>query len=334
MPKKTPYILQRSKITAAVTHATINRCNDAFAKYIFMQPDHTALIDFLNCIFEHEPCPAIKGKIVALEFNDRETLPDDLRTKICHFDVTVTTDQGVTIDLEFQNYFEKDYLVRALAYYAKLFFGTIDSGQDYGELKPVIVVSLLSFQLFAEEEGWHPVVELRMRRTGNLATDKLCLQFLQPHLCSKIGDEGSPRLKMWMDFLMNSNTDAVDEFAARDQIFGDLMEKEMRFLGDRQMRIHYAKVEREISDRNSLRTHGYKEGKAEGISEGMEIGIAKGRVEGLAEGRAQGREQGHAEGRKEAIHELALKMLAEGDSPEHVHKLIGLSFDEIALLQQ
>ena len=66
----------------------------------------------------------------------------------------------------------------------------------------------------------------------------------------------------------------------------------------------------------------------EGRDEGRGEGLQKGREEGLE----RGREEGLEEGEEKASIKIARNLLAEGSAPDFVHKITGLSLEEIGKL--
>jgi len=55
----------------------------------------------------------------------------------------------------------------------------------------------------------------------------------------------------------------------------------------------------------------------------------EGRIEGLEEGREEGREEGEEIGMNKEKLIIAKNLLSEGSTPEFVHRITGLSLDEI-----
>jgi hypothetical protein len=75
--------------------------------------------------------------------------------------------------------------------------------------------------------------------------------------------------------------------------------------------------------------NGHEEGREEGREEGLEEGMEKGREKGLEEGMEKGMEKGLEKGMEEEKLIIAKNLLAEGSTPEFVHKITGLSLEKI-----
>jgi len=61
-------------------------------------------------------------------------------------------------------------------------------------------------------------------------------------------------------------------------------------------------------------------------------GREEGREEGLEQGREEGREEGEEIGMEKEKQIIAKNLLAEGSTPEFVHRITGLSPEQIAAL--
>ena len=81
---------------------------------------------------------------------------------------------------------------------------------------------------------------------------------------------------------------------------------------------------------------GIEIGKGIGREEGIEIGKEKGREEGIEIGKEKGREEGIEIGkekrREEGMENIALKLLARGDSIEEVKAITGMTKEKITAL--
>lgn len=253
-----------------VTAETLNRYNDVFAKFILTDPGQEAVVDFLNAVFENEPSPVIEGKIVSVEFRDRETLPLGKDNKISRLDLFVVTDKGQPIDIEIQCYNDPYLEVRSLTYWASIVVRMMKQSRNYAKTKGAVVVSLMKLgkPMFGGEEGWHAVVETTFRRTKHLFSDMLNLHFVQPEFCPTINSKNKRRIHWWFDYFEHRNVEAFKAFAAHDEVFDKIMKSEEKFLSDMDRQVQYACMERDAWDRISAEDLRFNEGKAEGLAEG------------------------------------------------------------------
>ncbi len=74
--------------------------------------------------------------------------PEDLAGKFIALDILVEDDQGLRYNIEMQVRRHKAYSARSTYYLARTFVGQLGSGQDYHQLKGVIGIHLLDYELF------------------------------------------------------------------------------------------------------------------------------------------------------------------------------------------
>ncbi|MBR0070003.1 MAG: Rpn family recombination-promoting nuclease/putative transposase, partial [Synergistaceae bacterium] len=127
-----------------------NRLNDAYFKYVLASPEHKHLtISFINAVLSYQPDENEEPVVIKdVEFLDRETVPSSEYDKIPRFDVFAQSADGRYFHIEVQNIPEKHFTKRSL-YYAFLdYTNQLRRGISYGELKPVIFIGIMNFNLF------------------------------------------------------------------------------------------------------------------------------------------------------------------------------------------
>ncbi|MCP4112416.1 MAG: Rpn family recombination-promoting nuclease/putative transposase [Desulfobacteraceae bacterium] len=76
-------------------------------------------------------------------------------------DISAADDSGCNYDIEMQVRRYESYSKRAVFYMSRLYSGQLESGEDYGELKPAIGIHFLDYYEFPEHEDFRFCFELR-----------------------------------------------------------------------------------------------------------------------------------------------------------------------------
>ena len=265
------------------------------------------LVNFLNSIFESANEPLIESVEILNPFLDKEALTD----KMSVLDIRARTTTRTLINIEIQLWNAGDMPKRTLYYWARLYAGQMEEGDQYRTLQKSITVNILDFDIM-DNEQYHNIFHVHEDTTGQLLTDALEIHFLE---LRKLREEAvglEQRLVRWMLFLSSRSRERMGELAKEEPAMQKALTT-LEFLSqDDQARRLYEARQKAL--------HDYASAIGDATEKGMEKGMEKGRHEG------------RKEGLKEASLEFARKLLAEGESPERVAHLTGLSLAEIKQL--
>ena len=112
-----------------------------------------------------------------MQLGNTEILPQDLNNKFCRLDLKVTM-KGRVVDIEVQLNNHGSFQSRALYYWARLFSGSLESGNDFSRLPETIVISFIDFDLFGCSE-YHSHFVLKEAARNEVLTDKLAIHFFE-----------------------------------------------------------------------------------------------------------------------------------------------------------
>ena len=219
-----------------------------------------------------------------------------------------------------QNYRDKNLFSRFCYYGAKLYSEQVVIGEDYGALKPVEIVGLLSFEYFDDDSPYHTCCTLANIHTNKIVTDQVIMHFIETPKFKRVQRQGKvrSRLDRWMQYLTCADPQAVLNFAKNDAIFADVLEAEKMFIQDEEkMREFYQK--KEAGYWAGVIANAKDEGKAEGLAEGE----AKGRAEAKAEAKVE---------EKKNLLEIARQLLNAGTDRLNIQKCLKLTDEEMASL--
>jgi predicted transposase/invertase (TIGR01784 family) len=114
-------------------------------------------IAFLNDLLHRQG----DDRIVDVHYENTELIKDELKGKTSRLDVLVYTSSGERINVEIQLINQHDMPNRTLYYWAKLYSSSIRAGQNYSQLTPTIMISILNYPLFPHEtDSFHNIFHL------------------------------------------------------------------------------------------------------------------------------------------------------------------------------
>jgi predicted transposase/invertase (TIGR01784 family) len=261
----------------------------------------------------------LKRKIVIVSILESESNKTSLRDKLNRVDLLCKDADDELIYIEVQNESELDYLQRMSYGAAKLICESLSEGMSYGEIKKVISINIVYFDLGKGRDyiyhgtthfvGIHYGDELELKRIQQekFGVERVYELFPEYYIIktNAFRDELKDTLDEWVYFLKHA--EIKDNFTAQG-----LLEAKNRLdvlqMSESERLLYEDFVHGERSKRSQVETARI-EGKAEGIIEG--------KAEGIIEGEKIG-----AEKSKLAI---ARQMLADGLPIEVITKYTGLS---------
>ena len=274
-------------------------------------------------------------KITILEMLESEANQTHEDDKFNRVDIKAKDSKGDIILVEVQNTREVYYLERVLYGVAKAITEHISLGESYGQVKKVISVSILYFDLGKGNDYlYHGQTTFKGVHTGD------CLELTtrqRDAIVRKLPEEIFPEY-----YLIR-----VNEF---NSVAKTPLEEWIRYLKTGEIRpddtapgLPEARSRLRYYDMDPIERHNYDEhinavmiqndvlenARLEGLIEGRAEGMEQGRAEGMAQGRAEGMAQGRAEGMAQGRSELIATMLKNGVAPADIARMTGLPMDEI-----
>jgi predicted transposase/invertase (TIGR01784 family) len=296
---------------------------DWAAKYMLRNKADFAIFEGLISVLLGE-------KITILELLESESNQESKDDKYNRVDIKAKDSKGQIILVEIQQSRELDYLQRVLYGVAKAITEHMKVGYGYAEVKKVISINILYFELGEGADYlYHGQTVLR----GVHTNDTLRLtSFEQDDLHVVAPEDVFPEyyiirvnefdklavtpLEEWLQYLK-------DEYINPDTTVPGLREARERLeylrMSPEERRAYDYYLDTLVRDTDVMKTK-----LLEARIEGEKQGRAEGRVEGRAEGRAEGRE--------EERRNNACRMKKDGMSVELISKYTGLTAEEIALL--
>lgn len=181
-------------------------------------------------------------------------LADYIDGKLSILDIKAVDEHGKWYDIEMQIDPLGYYGQKALFYWGKVFTAQIEAGELYSKLNKTIVISLLDFIYFPDDERVHRIVSLRdienFEKYGDL--DFMDLHFVEMKKFKKELNEIKTTLDRWVTFLNNSykyEKNKIPAELARDKEVTKAIEKlDLMYLNEKE-REYYEAEQKNIRDR-------------------------------------------------------------------------------------
>ncbi len=258
-------------------------------------------------------------QVTTLELKNPYNPSDYLSGKISYLDIKATDENGKWYDIEIQVAPYDFFGFRLLFYWAKMYSSQLKTKQTYEELRKTIVISLINFDYFIDNDG-----EKRYYRRIGLAdldtkaiykqTDGIELIFVELKKFKKELPEIHSTLERWITFLNKAHEYSKDNLPkelATEEIQKAMEVLEVMYFNENEQE-HFESQQRRYLDEESL-------------AKQEERKIQNAKNEGLAEGMEKGIEQGIEKEKKN----LAKQMKLANEPIDKISKFTGLSKEQI-----
>ena len=288
----------------------INVLNDYFMRYMFAKEGHERiLLNLINAVrtdYNQEPFEEVK---VLNTFNLKETIND----KQSIVDVRAITKSGETVLIEIQRVGNQSFVYRSLYYWAKGYISNLINNEKYNDLKQVIVINILDFNLLKDINKEHSCYVIKELETNHILTNHLEMHFLELpkylYSSSTLTDE----LYAWFYFLtIKEKREKMEEImemlVKKNPIMKEVYDEYNKFVNTKDLFENYSEYEKNYFDILALNEERIK-GREEGLKEGLEKGIEQ--------------------GEKNKAISMAKNMKARNMDLNLISELTGLSIEEI-----
>ena len=250
---------------------------DLLFKMIFTK--HVKLLKSLVATLLSIPLESIEQ----FEIRNAEIPPETLGDKFCRLDINMAVN-GQRVDLEVQVDNDGDFPERSLYYWAREYSTALQVGDSYSDLPKAIVISIVSFTMFKDYDGFHSEFHaLEVTRHTQL-TDKFCLHYFELPKLPVENLSKTDRLSLWLA-LFKAKTEEdlkkIEEMEVEEMQEAISAYKTVTVTSEFKEATRLRELAR-LNEASAL-AHAKREGKSEGIREGIQTGLQKGRQEGRQE---------------------------------------------------
>ncbi len=302
---------------------------------------------FANCETNPELEEALRGLINAIIDGKRPAITkinevraedsdfgDSVDSKLIRIDLLVTDSEGCKYIIEVQLYYDLHMIKRNLVYVSRMIERQLEVGENYLNLKPVVMINITDFSVFDDSvtSDYYNVASLMLHGSHRIISGDLTLFFVELPKFVKAA-KPSP-LELWLEYFINyEDKEKRKELSAMSKVINafDKAYEKIQSDDDAWYKYEFERRNREayITGMMTAKEMGIAEGLRQGIAEGMSKGIAEGMSKGIAEGMSKGIELGKASGKAEAIAELIKAFKSKNMPIETISEYTGISPEEI-----
>ncbi|QTM07991.1 Rpn family recombination-promoting nuclease/putative transposase [Brachyspira hyodysenteriae] len=250
----------------------INVLNDYFMRYMFAKEGHEHILkNLINSIrldYNQEPFEEVK---VLNTFNLKETIND----KQSIVDVRAVTKSGETVLIEIQRIGNQSFVYRSLYYWSKAYVANLRNNEKYNDLKQVIVINILDFNLLKDINKEHSCYVIKELETNHILTNHLEMHFLELQKYLSNNSNLKDELDAWFYFLTSKEKmeDIMEILVKKNPIMKEVYDEYNKFVNTKDLFDNYAEYEKNYFDILALNEERIK-GREEGIKE-TQISMAK-----------------------------------------------------------
>ena len=250
--------------------------NDYIFKKIFSKKGNESILkDFLISVLDI-PIQKVETRAeVSLERQIEEN-------KLGRLDILAKLDDSTIVNIEVQILNKYNFIDRTMYYWSGNYYNELRAGEDYKEVKKVIAINILDYEIF-EEGPYHEIARIRRDFKNKILTDKMELHFIQIPKFLKENRGTKTKLEQWMQFISQKDEKEVELAMKENEEIKKANEEYEYLTGDEAERRLALLREEAIRDEKTMLRGSREEGKKEGeklkqieiaknmLNEGMEI---------------------------------------------------------------
>lgn len=248
-----------------ITVDTLNKKNDCFVRYLFSNlGNENIVLNFINSAMSNLNFKTF----VKLEILNPFNLQKYLNSKESIVDIKCITDTNEIVMIEIQLQGNEIFANRVLFYWANGYSLTLNKGEDYKELSPVISINILNFILSEDIEDCHTCYVIKELRHNKILTDHCQLHFLELPKFNK-DQLLKNELNTWFKFF--NGGESMENLIKENTIFQEVENRCKSFISDNPLLDAYRKKE--------IDEYFYKDTMNREREKGFNEGIEKGKLE-------------------------------------------------------
>lgn len=290
--------------------------NDLVFKIFFTRKGNEKyLISFLEAV--------LNIKISKIEIIPEASLGfTNTKDKWSRIDIKANIDNKKIVNIEMQLATDIEMARRTVYYGARLIADQLKEGDKYSEIKSVILINILNFNLLETEEYHTETITVaKSNREYELIND-VTYHFIELPKYRKAKINKEDKLAGWLAIIDSKDWGRIEMAKEIDQIFEDAIMEIEAILNNKQLRAIIDSRNDAKREEASALAYAREKGLKLGIEEGTKIGIEK------------GIEQGFKEGKKEEKTIIAKEMLKLKVEIDIIIKSTGLSEEDIEELKK
>ena len=275
-----------------------NLKNDVIFKAFFSRKGNEVfLIDFLESLLKVK----IETIKIAQEVDLGRFSPYE---KAGSLDIQAVLNDGIVVDIEMQVDDKHNIIARTMFYGAKQITRFTAKGEEYKNIKKIIMINILNYELFPFDDYITKVINVIEEHREYVVMDGIEWYFIELPKFRKSSPDMNEKVNQWLAIIDDMDEELIKMAEQKNELLRNVKVEFVELSGEEETR----RIE-ELKDK-------WERDYKSGVSYAME----------------QGREQGREQGKKSKSIEIAKKMLKSGADIEFIMECTNLSKEEIEKL--
>lgn len=240
--------------------------------------------------------------------------------KWSRIDIKASVDNEKVVNIEMQLEPDKEMVQRSTYYGGRLIAEQLEPNELYSDIKQVILINILNFNLLKTEEYHTETVTVEKNNRDYEVINNVKYHFIElPKFRKQVGKINT-KLEGWLAIIDSKDWGLIQMAQEVDKIFEDAIMEIEAIINNKQLR--------EIINRR----HDAMREEASALAYAKEKGLKLGIEEGMKEGIKEGKKEGKKEGIQEEKEKIAKEMLKDNVDIETIMKFTKLSKEDITKL--
>ncbi len=250
----------------------MNLKNDVIFKIFFGKKENEKfLIDFLESV--------LNTKIEKVEVLQEVTLQQIVKDeKVGRIDIKATINDEKIVNIELQIEDEHNMKKRSTYYGSRLMSEQLKIGEEYEEIKPVILINILGYNLLEVPEYHTKTVTVAEKHRDYEVINEITYHFIELPKFRKSKPELANKLECWLALIDSQDGGLIEMAKEKSKIIEEADKEVEEILSDeaiREINYYHEKWERDEAD---VKAYAFSKGEAKGEKRGRlegKIEIAK-----------------------------------------------------------
>ena len=264
-----------------------------------------------------------------------EQLTKEMKYGILDLEVELEDGEIVNVEMQLKN--NKNIEKRTTFYASKKIVEQLEPNGNYEDLKRVIVIAILDYNLTNLKEYITETVRVVSNHKEYELNNVVKYYYIELEKFRKQNPNMQDERNQWLAFIDMERGDLLEMAKKENKEIEEAIEEYEVLTGDKEIkRLAEIRLMSELEEQSALASarakgteEGLKQGKEEGLKQGKEEGLKQGKEEGLKQGKEEGLKQGKEEGLKQGKEEIVRKLKLKKYSISDIMEITGFTEEEI-----
>ena len=238
--------------------------------------------------------------------------------KMGRLDIKATINKTKIVNIEIQLCDNKDTKQRTELYGSRLLSEQVGRGDEYKELKPVILINILNYNVLKVPDYATKSVMVADKHRDYIISEDITYWFIELPKFRQSKPRLANALEGWLALIDDKDGRLSKMAEEKHEIIKEAKEEVEEILSEAVIKEINEYKQTAIWERNSMKRCAREEGLKEGLKEGRKKGLKEGLKQGM----------------KEESKRIIINMLQKGMEVEEIEDLIGITKEEIEQIRK